>query len=194
MTDTIVTETVTDSVISVETVEVSTVSVEVVESVVSESVVTETLGVETVDLITNEVISTESVTVEVVEIGMQGPRGPMGLPGEITVEVVAGETLSGHRAVQLIGNLAWYCDVDTIQHTGRAVGISTGAATAGQLVTIQCMGSITEPSWTFTEGPVYVGSQGQLTQSMTGLFVQQVGIATSSTTLNINPQLGIIRF
>jgi hypothetical protein len=40
---------------------------------------------------------------------------------------------------------------------------------------------------------VSVGENGQLTQTITGVFMQQIGVAVNQTELNINPQQAVIR-
>lgn len=111
----------------------------------------------------------------------------------VFVTVPAAVNLSGHRAVKVVNGAADYCDAATQSDAGLAIGMTTGAVVAGDDATIQTVGSITEPSWTWTTGPVFVGFNGGLTQSLVGLtFVQRLGIATSSTTVDLNPQQPII--
>jgi len=58
---------------------------------------------------------------------------------------------------------------------------------------VQTLGTLTESSWDWNDGPIYAGDNGQLAQSMTGLFMQQMGVATNATAMNINPQSAVIR-
>lgn len=121
-----------------------------------------------------------------------GPQGPKGDPGDSSQAHEAGENLSGHRAIRVAAGLAYYCDGTDASHTGRCIGITTGAVLAGADATVKTVGLMTEPSWTWTEGPVFVGASGQLTQSLAGLsFIQQVGMAVSATSIDVNPQLPI---
>lgn len=134
----------------------------------------------------------DSSSAYVTTLANPGPQGAKGDPGDISQIHEAGENLSGHRAIRVAAGLAYYCDGTNSAHTGLCIGITAGAATAGDDATVQTVGLMTEPSWTWTEGPVFVGASGILTQSLSGLaFIQQVGIATSATTLDINPQLPI---
>lgn len=128
-------------------------------------------------------------------VSVPGPQGPKGDTGEsVTTQThEAGTNLSGHRAIRVSNGLAYVADGSNAAQAGRAIGISTGAALLGDDVTIQTAGSITEPSWSWTDGPVFIGVNGILTQSLVGLaFVQQVGVSTSATSLDINPQLPIL--
>ena len=196
MTDLILTETVTDSVESVETVLVESSQVEVIESVSVDTITDSVVSVESVETVTAEVVESETVTVEIIEVAQQGPRGIQGIPGPAggsVIQVVAGETLSGHRAIRLSNGLAYYCDAANLAHAGTGIGVSTGAALIGETVNVQTLGTLSEPSWTWNDGPIYVGTNGQLTQSITGLFMQQIGVATNATAMNINAQLSVIR-
>lgn len=105
----------------------------------------------------------------------------------------AGENLSANRVVRVSNTLAYLCDAATSAHAGTVIGLTTGAALTGATATVQTAGLVQELTWTLTEGPVYVGADGQLTQTVTGLaFVQQIGVAISATQINIHPQLAIL--
>jgi hypothetical protein len=142
-------------------------------------------------------ILVEPVSTTIVVEGLVGIRGPQGEAGQAagavsTQTYEAATNLSGHRAIRVSGGLATLCDGTNAAHTGRCIGITTGAVVAGADATVQTVGLITEPSWNWTEGPVYVGANGVLTQSLAGLaFIQQVGLAVSLDSIDINPQLPI---
>lgn len=126
----------------------------------------------------------------VTTVSVPGPQGAKGDAGEATVTQSheAATNLSGHRAIRVAAGLAYVCDGSNASHVGRAIGISTGAATAGDDVSVQTAGILTESSWSWTDGPVYVGASGVLTQSFAGLaYVHQIGMAVSATQIDINP-------
>lgn len=128
-------------------------------------------------------------------LGVPGPQGPKGDIGDaiVTQTAEAGANLSALRAIRVANGLAYVCDGTDSSHAGRCIGINTGAALLGDDVTIQTAGLLTEPTWTLADGPVFVGANGTLTQSLVGLaFVHQIGIATSPTSIDINPQLPIL--
>lgn len=123
-------------------------------------------------------------------VSVPGPQGAKGDPGEanVTQSHEAGTNLSGHRAIRVASGLAYVCDGTNAAHIGRAIGISTGAAVAGADVEVQTAGLLTEPSWTWADGPVFVGASGVLTQSVVGLaYLHQIGLAVSATQIDINP-------
>lgn len=127
--------------------------------------------------------------------GIRGPKGEKGSPGEgfVTQRHPAGSDLSGHRAVRIVSGLCYPCDAGAREQAGRCIGVSQGAALAGDEVVVQTAGALVEPSWAWVEGPIFVGANGVLTQSLAGLaFVHQIGVATSPTQIDINPQLSIL--
>ena len=123
------------------------------------------------------------------KIELVGPQGSQGIPGPAGGSIIqkeAGEILSGHRTVRI--------SKTNINHVGTAIGVTTNAATVGDVVNIQMLGDLIESGWNWSEGAVFVGINGQLTQDLTSLlFVQQIGVAVSSIELNINPQLAVLR-
>jgi hypothetical protein len=128
-------------------------------------------------------------------VSVPGPQGEKGDPGDAadTPTFEAGESLSAKRAIRVEGDIAYYADGADSAHAGKALGISAGAVSLGDTVTVRMTGMVQELTWTLTEGPVYVGANGALTQSVSGLaFVQQIGVAVSPTQININPQLAIL--
>lgn len=123
-------------------------------------------------------------------MGPPGPPGAAGAPGA-NLTAIAGVAIGGHRAV-IIENtgLAGYASNTTLSHIGRLAGITTSASVIGDSITILSLGPVTEPSWNWTpNAPVYLGTAGLLTQTqpITG-FLQIIGVASTATTLFINPR------
>jgi hypothetical protein len=100
---------------------------------------------------------------------------------------VAGEPIGGHRAV-------WLGDDGEVRladrmvsgHVHRVLGVSDGAAAAGDVARIIGSGGLlVEPSWEWTAGqPVWLGSAGVLGQEVPedGVLLQ-VGVAVRSEAL-----------
>lgn len=108
--------------------------------------------------------------------------------GGSTVKVFpAGENLGGHRLVTLRNGELFYADTTDSSDLGLVVGITIAAATAGQDTQVQFLGSITEPSWSWTVGgPVYFDALGVPTQSApTSGFSQIIGFASTATKIYI---------
>ena len=82
------------------------------------------------------------------------------------VAAVAGEDLGGHRAVRLGSDGRAYYALQSLEADCLAlVGLTTGAAAAGDPVPIRDGGPMEEPSWNWTpDAPVYLAGVGQLSQ------------------------------
>jgi hypothetical protein len=103
------------------------------------------------------------------------------------VTVIAGTNLSGHVVVRIENGIAYSCGSDNQAYIGHAIGITTGGALAGGTIAVQLHGELTEPTWSFTPGFVWIGSGGILTQTApTTGFLQTIGRAINATVLQID--------
>jgi hypothetical protein len=124
------------------------------------------------------------------------PGGPVIVGGDISPLVgeslVAGATLSGHRAIALVGGLAIYADATVAEHAYLTMGVSESAVVSGANLLVFNRQSIEEPTWNWAPGqPVFLGQGGLLSQSVPvspALFVLQVGIAVSAHRLDVDIQ------
>lgn len=111
-----------------------------------------------------------------------------------TITAVAAANLSGHRAIVLNSTQqAIYADNQTSAHAARVLGITTGAAAIGSNATIQTFG-LTESSWNWSIGPIFLATDGTLTQTppTTG-FLLVIASAIAPTKIFINIQSPILR-
>jgi hypothetical protein len=139
------------------------------------------------------IVAVPGISDGAVAVPVPGPAGPPG-SGEggaaVVVTGTAGTALSGHRAVVRNTSGAWvYADNQTAGHIGLPIGITTGAAASGDPVSVVMVGELTEPSWSWTPGPIFLGAAGALTQSVPtspALFVAQIAAATSGTTVFVD--------
>jgi hypothetical protein len=105
------------------------------------------------------------------------------------VEAVAGQNLSGHRAVAIVNNLAVYGSNTNPAQLGCIRGITIGATVTGETATIQVYGPMVEPSFDWIPGPIFVAVNGALTQSPPGTgWLQQIAVADSATRIFIDIQ------
>ncbi|MFN0028416.1 MAG: hypothetical protein ACKV2O_14740 [Acidimicrobiales bacterium] len=135
--------------------------------------------------------------VEIVSLGVPGPQGPPGPAGASTFTAMAAVTVSGHRCV------AWradgqveYASNTTPAHAWAAVGITTGAAIAGDLATVHGFGRLDEGSWSWTPLTlIYLGVGGLLTQTppVAPAFVRVLGHAITPTSMWVSPRQPIIQ-
>jgi hypothetical protein len=128
---------------------------------------------------------------------LQGPPGPPGPPGSAgaqTLTLQAGIALGGHRVVCVDSSgQAIYPDRNNPAHADAVVGITTGAASAGANVTVLASGEMTEASWSWNPGPLWVGDTGLLTQSPPSAgWSQIVAIALSATRIVLTPRQAIL--
>lgn len=119
--------------------------------------------------------------------GTPGPKGDPGFSGLQTIQRLASTPLGGHRAVKIEGGSALYASNDEMS-APLVVGLTLGAVLAGDFAQILFHGEVDEPTWSWNPGPIFLGLEGQLTQTppLSGHLIQ-VGTALSATTLIIDP-------
>lgn len=130
--------------------------------------------------------------------GERGPRGEQGMAGPAGegdasfVTARAGEPILGFRVVYIDDEYCYYVDNNTVNHASRAIGITLNSAAQDDTVNIRCVGVMQDVSFNFVDGLIFIGANGQLTQSVetieSGLFIQSVGttIATDSFLVSIS--------
>lgn len=128
--------------------------------------------------------------------GPPGAQGPAGPAGGTATEMTAGVALSGHRLVtRNTSGAAIYADATNAGHINAPLWLTLGAASLGDQVSVQSAGIVTEPSWSWTPGPLYLSTNGQLTQisptASGAVFLVQVGYATSATSVVLGRQPSI---
>ena len=104
------------------------------------------------------------------------------------LQLTAGVSLSALRAVTTNpSGQAIYASNDTLGNA-QVVGITLGAANAGEQVGVKTFGPISDASWNWTKGAVYLGTNGQLTQTAPsgGAIIVQVGRALTATQLFVD--------
>ena len=119
-----------------------------------------------------------SVTISWVP-GIPGP------PGDgVTFTALADQNIDIHRVVRSTATGCDYADSSDLTHLGKVIGITNATTLQGSLVKIWPAGKITDLSFNFTLGPVYLTTNGFMTQTppTTG-FIQQIGVALSQTTI-----------
>lgn len=137
----------------------------------------------TVNVVNNTVqvnLVDEDITLDIVSGGL--------VPVADELSLVAGTNLSALRAVTTNGSgEAVYASNDTLLNA-QVVGLTVNAANSGNNVTIKTNGVITDASWNWTKGTVYLGTNGQLTQTAPsgGAVIVHVGKALTATKLQVD--------
>jgi hypothetical protein len=129
--------------------------------------------------------------------GVPGPPGAAAdVAGQLRATAPAGADLSGHRLVtpQADGTLRYLSNADAAD-LGAPCWLTVGSALAGTDAVVLVYGAITEPSWSWTSGPLYLGADGLLTQTPptapSAAFIVSVGYATAPTSIFLSPQPAI---
>ena len=117
--------------------------------------------------------------------------GAAGNGGSITYELIAPGAFSSPRVIAVGAANIELADKDTLTQQDKILGISTtSTSAAGQLLAILSEGYWTDPSFTFTRGPIWLGNAGVLTQvkPTTGILLQ---VATAISATEIYVDLGV---
>lgn len=126
----------------------------------------------------------------VVALSDQGPPGPPGEPGPAggaAVQRLAGETLSALRVVYELDGLVFQLSPNDAGHIDLLLGLAITAAPSGTATNIQLIGAVDDTGWSWTPGPVWLGSNGALTQTPpTSGFDVRIGAAVSATRVVLN--------
>lgn len=130
--------------------------------------------------------------------GQWQPATPsaVGSVDQVRLTRTAAVALSGHRAVtpRADGTLE-YASNTTPGHVHAPVWITTGAAAQGSPVDVVAYGALTEPSWSWAPGPLYLGAAGVLTQAPPtapgALFLGHIGYATGATSVVVDRRASI---
>lgn len=107
-----------------------------------------------------------------------------------TFQAIAGEALSGNRAVFIADDAKVYLSTQASVTSLRTIGLTTGAVALGATATIQTEGVYTEPSWTWSGNrPVWLSTSGLLTQTPPSSgYLFQIGVPVGPTRLLVEPQ------
>ena len=109
------------------------------------------------------------------------------------LQLTAGVSLSALRAVTTNSSgEAVYASNNTLGNA-QVVGITMGAASSGAQVGVKTFGPLSDASWNWTKGPVFLGTNGALTQTAPsgGAIIVQVGRALTATQLFVDVETTI---
>jgi hypothetical protein len=124
-----------------------------------------------------------------------GPPGPPGPPGGQVVTYPAGETLSAGRVVIIDDGEAFYFQPSISAHAGRAFGVTTTSATAGNTVSVQLTGEATDAGFaSLPDTPLWVGDDGEIQTAWpaTG-SIQKAGVKSGTNKIKLDFSVQIIQ-
>lgn len=142
----------------------------------------------------DSVLVDEVEVIQIVAVAEQGPRGIQGVPGPAggaTTVTVGATALSGHSVVAAdAAGMLIKADCTNPAHQGAVLGLLANAYSPGDQAVVQNAFTLEHSGWTWTPGPVFVGTAGQLTQSLPGgaVFSQVVAHALSATLVLVDIQ------
>lgn len=136
----------------------------------------------------NVSIERPNVTVDVREdVQIEIVRSAL-VPVSDDVVKVAGENLSALRVVTLdaSGNAVYASNAS--ESTAVVYGLTITSALSGAGVGIRTYGIVEDASWSWTRGPVFLGTNGTLTQTAptNGAVIVHVGRAFNATTIIVD--------
>ena len=135
-------------------------------------------------------------------IATPGPQGEPGPPGsgtavnQLVITGIAATALSGHRAVtRRPDGTIEYASADNPAHLNLPIWITTGAAAMGAPVDGVAYGELIEPTWSWTPGPLFLGLNGTITQTVptapSSVFLARIGSATDPDRMFVDRSLSI---
>lgn len=136
-------------------------------------------------VVTVESFTTASLPSFVIATGEAQLRGPPG-PG-ISTLVYAGETISALRVVYERLGKSYLLNPSDSANIDLRLGLSSTAGELGTGINVQVLGSFDDSSWNWSEGLVFLGPNGTLTQvAPTSGWLLVVGFASSPTRITLN--------
>lgn len=139
------------------------------------------------------VVEAPPAVVELAAVGLRGATGATGTEGS-TLTALAGATIHAGRAVRISGGSIYHPDQTDNAHAGQVIGVATQSGSSPSNLVVRTSGSYLEPTWALSPGPVYVGTDGVLTQTppATG-WLLVIGRAINATTLFVDVEPAYFR-
>ncbi len=157
-----------------------------------------TLLIESETTMTELVADCEPSVIETLEQGVPGPRGEPGISDGVTMNLTAGQALSGHRIVRFnaLGKVVT-ADCGDAAQVASAIGMTLHAAEDNATVAVIRTGEVIEPGWAWNPGqPIFLAHDGLLTHATPtapdAAFAQIIGYAINATTAYIDLKPAIL--
>lgn len=138
---------------------------------------------------THSVTVTENTQQVSVAYGSPGAQGPSGSPGTgSSGTVIAGETISGHRVIAIVGDEAFLADPTNLAHASTSIGVVRDTISIGNTGTYYLIGEINGGSF-IPDTDYFVGLSGALSTSpiaIGAVWMKRIGTSKNSSTLVID--------
>lgn len=149
------------------------------------NVASQTLEINVIDQVPTLAVTTDPISIEVASGGL--------IPISNNLSFIAGQNLSALRAVtsNALGEVV-YASNDTVANA-QVIGVTYTSANAGSAVTVITSGLFTDAGWSWIKGPVFLGTNGMLTQTAPtgGAILVYVGKALTATQILIDIDITI---
>ncbi len=110
-------------------------------------------------------------------------------------QFIAGENIGSNLAVRLHNGQIFLASQNISTHANKVIGITSTSAQQNNPISVQTTGQLNGLFGLIADEPIFLSINGILTQNIpTTGFIQQVGIAITSTTMfiSIQPSLAVI--
>ena len=108
---------------------------------------------------------------------------------EDVISKLASTDIGGHRVVKSVSAThVDYADNSVLNDSTQVLGLTLSSASGGDRVLIRTWGEVSESSWSWTEGWVWLDHNGLLTQTpptTPSAFSMIIGQALSATTMRV---------
>lgn len=124
-------------------------------------------------------------------VGAAGPPGPAGASGtmaQLEFRVIAGFDIPAWHLVvpRMVAGSVRLADNEVGAFVNRPIWLAMHSALAGEDLTVLANGVAANPGWAWTQGPIFLGVDGQLTQTPPAppaVFSAQVGYSIGPTSM-----------
>lgn len=111
------------------------------------------------------------------------------------INITPSVPVGGHRIIVGLSTGYELADNTNLDHFGKVLGITTSATNGVNSTNLITGNYLTEQSWSFALGNIFVGTNGMLTQTVPTVgFIQQIATAISPTEIivNIKPPIKLL--
>ena len=145
-----------------------------------------TLDIEQVG--SSDEIIIEQNRLDIVTVQEQGPKGPKGDIGDgLSTTAIASEDLFEYRVVNVFADSASLAD--NISNYNGLLGIIMYDYLRTEEIIVYISGFLENSNWNWSEGPIYLSTSGELTQTLpTENSIIIIGTATETNKINICPK------
>lgn len=135
---------------------------------------------------------TVSVDVKSVDVTLDIVSGGI-VPANIDTVLEAAESISALRAITTDGSGKAVYATNATAPGSVVIGISTTSGSTGANINIQTAGTLTDASWNWSKGLVWLGTNGTLTQTVptSGAYIVPIAKAITATTIIIDVDTSI---